>query len=143
MRSTALLLTITLLGSFAGCSGWKEPIPATLHNGAMFALPGKKGFFEVNVRGDAPAARGVRAKGVKNAIIVYFYQLDGTTPMSPAPTNVTVKVATGDAIPAVTLSTQSSDGGFVSSPGHFPAGFRGQLSATIDGEDVESPFLIR
>jgi len=108
----------------------------------MFALPDKKGFFEIKTEGGEPKAEGARAKKATNALLVYFYQPDGTTEISPAPTDVTVKIGTGSSSAAVVLAPQAK-GGFASAPGHFPSGFRGQLSAKINGEDVETTFVVR
>jgi hypothetical protein len=108
----------------------------------MIALPDKKGFFDVDTEASGNVAKGSRTKGGANSIVVHFYQPDGTTEMNPAPTDVTLKVGTGSDSPVVTLSPRPS-GGFASSPGAFPSGFRGQLNAKIGGEAVETPFMIR
>jgi hypothetical protein len=108
----------------------------------MFALPDQKGFFEIRTEGGVPKARGSRAQAASNSLVVYFYQPDGTTELRPAPTDVTVKVGTGSGSPVVLLTPQARTG-FASPPGHFPSGFRGQLNARINGETVESTFVVR
>jgi len=108
----------------------------------MVALPDKLGFFEIRTEGSVSKAKGSRAKSVTNSLLVYFYQPDGKTEISPAPTDVMVKVGTGAASSAVALAPQAR-GGFASSPGHFPSGFRGQLNAKINGEAVETIFVVR
>jgi hypothetical protein len=108
----------------------------------MFPLPGKKGFLEIKTDGGEPAGRGSRSKGATNSLIVYFYQSDGTTEISPAPTDVTVTVGTAAGSPAVALAPQAK-GGFISPPGHFPPAFRGQLTAKVGAEAVEATFVVR
>jgi len=108
----------------------------------MFPLPGHRGFFEIVTKGGEPKGRGSQAKATTNSLGVYFYQPDGTTEMSPAPTDVTVKVGTGSDTPVVTLTPQAN-ASFASAPGHFPHGFRGQLNAKINGEPVETTFVVR
>jgi hypothetical protein len=117
-------------------------MPAATHNGNVFELPGGKGFFEVGSAGTGAKSRGARATGSTNTISVFFYEPDGTTPLSPVPTEVAVKVGTTADSRTVALRPQSQ-GGFTSDPGQYPSGFRGILSAKIDGEAVEATFLIR
>jgi hypothetical protein len=74
--------------------------------------------------------------------VVHFYGPDGTTEMSPAPTDVTIRVGAGDSGLVVPLSPQAQ-GGFASAPGKFPTAFRGQLDAKIGGEPIEANFMIR
>jgi hypothetical protein len=110
----------------------------------MFALPQKMGFFEIRTVGDdsKAKARSSRAKATANSLVVYFYKADGTSEMSPAPTDVTLKVGTGAESPVVALAPQPK-GGFSSGSGHFPSAFRGQLTAKINGESVETAFVVR
>jgi hypothetical protein len=67
--------------------------------------------------------------------------------MSPAPTNVRVKLGVGADSPVVALEPQpktgDGGGGFASPPGYHPSGFRGQLNAAINGEVVEATFVVR
>jgi hypothetical protein len=82
-------------------------------------------------------------------VVAYFYQPDGTTEMSPAPTDVTVKAGTGDKSPVLSLSPDAktgdpkSAGRFASKPDSIREGFEGALKAKINGEPVEASFLIR
>jgi hypothetical protein len=108
----------------------------------MFTLPDHKGFFEISTQGGATKGRGARAKEEASSLVVHFYQPDGTTEISPAPTDVSVKVGIGAGSPVVALAPQTK-GGFASQPGHFPTSFRGQLTAKINGETVESVFVVR
>ena len=73
------------------------------------------------------AAGGDRRKQPTTRIVAYFYQPDGTTEMSP-PSDVKVKVGTGEQSPVHfrpgwALPKQS--GKYASEPGTFPDGFRG------------------
>jgi hypothetical protein len=110
----------------------------------MTAVPGGKGFAEVMV-GPATGAGGARkGQQLKSQIAAFFYQSDGTSEMSPAPTDVTVKVGTGASSPTLTLTPQPKDKGkFASEPADLPEGFRGQLEAKVDGQPVQVPFVIR
>jgi hypothetical protein len=114
----------------------------------MIALPGNRGYFEIRMQEGRKGARSALGKGANNSLVVYFYQPDGRTEMTPAPTEVSVKLGTGSNSQVIPLATQSGSGGaggnsFASLPGHFPSGFRGELSAKINGEDVATTFSIR
>jgi hypothetical protein len=144
MRYTVLALLFGLTASLAGCGSSSEVLPASSHQGKLFALPDRKGFFEIRTEGGTTTGRGSRSKAAANSLIVYFYQPDGTTEISPAPTDVTVTIGAGSTGPAVALAPQPK-GGFASPPGHFPfaSGFRGQLNAKINGETIETTFVVR
>lgn len=80
----------------------------------------------------------------KARILAYFYQPDGTTLMSPPPSDVRVQVGIDDKSPAVELSPQPKEAGlFASEPGMYPDGFRGQVEAKVNGEPVKVPFMFR
>jgi hypothetical protein len=137
-------MTLELFGLLPGCNGDLKERPTPSHNGAVIPLSGGQGFFEIRTEGLDLAERGSRAKTANSSIVVYFYQSDGTTAMNPAPTDVTVKVGTGASSPSVELLPQEKPAGqFKSAHGTFPSGFRGQLSAKINGEIVETPFILR
>jgi hypothetical protein len=142
MRFIAPTFTIALVLTCAGCGSNQQALPATAHNGSMVTLPGNKGYFEIGTEGGTKSTRGSRSKAVDNRIVVHFYQPDGTADMSPPPTEVMVKVGTAENGQVVALAPQGK-GGFASAPGRFPSGFRGVLTARVDGEAVEAPFLIR
>jgi hypothetical protein len=108
--------------------------------GAMVRLPGNRGF--VAIKTESPVAtRGVKTKNRAASIVAFFYQIDGVTPMTPAPTDVIFKLGVnGDATP-VALSPDSKDANrFASSPGPYSRGIQGTVHAKIDGEDVEESF---
>ncbi len=109
----------------------------------MNELPGNKGYFEIGAEGAPSGGRSSRAKQqVENRIVVHFYGTNGTTDMSPAPTDVTVKIGGGDSRSIIPLSAQTQ-GGFASAPGQFLSAFRGTLSTKIGDEPVEANFMIR
>ena len=107
----------------------------------MVALPGGRGFVEVMTEG--PADARASRKSHETRIIAYFYQQDGTTELSPSPTDVTVKVGTSATSPVVPLAASKPGQKFESKPGPYPAGFEGKLDAKVNGEPVEASFLFR
>lgn len=146
LRRFLLGLLLVPAGLLAGCGGGTSSggAPAAPHGGIMAEVPGGKGFAEVTV-GPADGAKGAkRGQQVQSQISAYFYQPDGTTEMSPAPTDVKVKVGTSASSPTVALTPQSKDKGkFASEALELPEGFRAQLEATINGEPVQVTFAIR
>lgn len=145
MRSRVWILPI-LLGiglTSTGCGGAQATKPTSQHTGLVTELPDKKGFFEIDTRtAGAPAGRRSRSKkGTPHPIVVHFYGPDGTTELTPAPSDVSIRVG-GEGSADVPLKPQSG-GGFATEPGDFPTAFRGQLKATIGGQTVEAPFMIR
>jgi hypothetical protein len=110
----------------------------------MFPLPDERGFVEIKTD-RAPASRGSRKAATTNArIMAYFYQSDGTTQMSPAPSEVKVKIGTDDKGPGVALAPRPEEAGlFASEPGPYPEGFRGRIEAKVNGDSVQVPFMFR
>jgi len=110
----------------------------------MVTVPGGKGYAELMI-GPAGGPKGARkGQQVKSEIAAFFYQPDGTSEMSPAPTDVTVKVGTGAASPTLNLTPQPNEKGkFASEPADLPEGFNGQLDAKVDGQPVQVSFAIR
>ncbi|MHB1562284.1 MAG: hypothetical protein ACYC61_32995, partial [Isosphaeraceae bacterium] len=115
------------------------------HKGQMTELPGGKGYFENRAKNDAaPAGRGGGRASKKAAdvpIVVHFHGPDGSTELSPAPTDVSVRIG-GESGQVIPLAAQAG-GGFASAPGRYPSAFRGTLNAKIDGQPVEAGFVIR
>jgi hypothetical protein len=109
----------------------------------MATVPGK-GYAELLIGPATGSGRTRKGQQVKSQIAAFFYQTDGTTEMSPAPTEVTVKVGIAANSPTFTLTPQPSDKGkFASEPADLPEGFRGQLDAKVDGQPVQVAFAIR
>jgi len=110
----------------------------------MAAMPGGKGYAELVVGAATSPGGAKKGQQVKSQIAAFFYQTDGTTEMSPAPTDVKVKVGTGTDSPTFTLTAQPNEKGkFASEPADLPEGFNGQLEATVDGQPVQVTFAIR
>ena len=109
----------------------------------MLTLPGSRGFAEVLI--DSGATDGGKSRTQsKTRIVAYFYQPDGTSELSPGPSDVKVKVGTAEKSPVLDLSPLPKESGmFASEPGTFPDGFRGELDAKLSGESVQIPFTIR
>jgi hypothetical protein len=113
----------------------------------MVALLGGRGYVEIKTESDA-SSRDSRGGGRKIQIVAFFYQMDGTTPISPTPTDVKVKVGNLADSPFVDLSSGAKGGDaapnrFASKPGPYPEGFEGRLDATVNGEPIQTPFLFR
>jgi len=128
----------------AGCGGSPKELPVakSAHGGNLVSLPGDRGFVEILV--ESGAAGGGRKAQVKPRIIAYFFQPDGTTEMSPGPTEVKVKVGTGEKSAVVDLSPQPKEAGkYASEPGTYPDGFNGQLDGKVNGEAVQVSFTLR
>jgi hypothetical protein len=145
-RSKVTILFALLL---AGCGSVGAPqlaLPSPSHGGTMVALPGAQGYVELKTESEDPP-RGGRTQERKSQIVAFFYQADGTSPLTPAPSDVIVKVGTGDKSPTVPLSPagQGSDSTnrFASKPGPYPDGFQGQLEAKLNGQPVQVTFLFR
>ncbi len=142
--------SLGLAASFAGCGGSSAPVPSAPHSGAMFPLPNNKGFFEIRTESGVKPGRGGRsrsAKVEKTPFFVFFYQADGSTEMTPPPTDVTVKIGSAEKNTPVSLTPQAknTEGAipFAAPAANYPDAFRGELSANISGETVVAPFSFR
>jgi len=130
-----------------GCDS-KAPLPEKQHLGALFPLPDGKGYFEIKTQAGA-AGRGGRAPRTKTTgkpFLVYFYQADGITAMSPAPSDVVIKLGSSEKNTTITLTPEPGESAgtvFSAPPGQYPEAFRGELSATINGQAVTAPFMFR
>jgi len=110
----------------------------------MAAMPGGKGYAELMVGQATGSGAAKKGQPVKSQIAAYFYQTDGTTEMSPAPTDVKVKVGTGANSPTFALTPLTDEKGKFASEGvDLPEGFQGQLDAKVNGEPVQVTFSIR
>ena len=147
MRRSAIKLLAAVLSAclLIGCGGESSPSQSAVsppHGGHMFAFPENRGFVEIKTD-RATSSRGGRAPP-QARILVYFYQPDGTTVMTPAPSDVKVRVGIDDKDSVVALAPQPSDAGsFASEPGAYTKGFRGQIETRVNGEPVMVPFIFR
>jgi hypothetical protein len=150
MRESVVVLFSVLLGSIAGCGDSKSAAPAKASpsGSTLVSLPGDRGCFEIKTEFE-PAPRGARGAGRSAKILASFYQADGTTPMSPLPTEVSVMVGSADSGKTIALSPigdtskSKSPLQFSSAAGDYPETLRGTLSATVNGEKLEAPFTAR
>ena len=138
MRPTLPIACLLLASGLAGCEKAPTVIPGAKHDGYMSALLDEKGYIEVRFEGASKG--GGRGKPEPRVLVAYFYGPDGATPMSPPPTEVTIKVGKAEPMP---LAPRESDGSFVSKAEDFPQGFRGILAAKLGGEPVETPVAVR
>jgi hypothetical protein len=97
-----ILPTCLLVG--CGGSPAELPVAKSAHGGHLVTLPGGKGYAEIIV--EAATAGGGRKAQVKPRIVAYFFQPDGTSELSPGPTEVKVKLGTGEKSPVVDLSPE-------------------------------------
>lgn len=111
------------------------------HGGYLITLPDGKGYAElVNKAASQPAG----ARRPSSTITVYFLQSDLKTPMSPAPTNVSLGIEGSAGTQNVALS-HADEATFSSKPGQYGGGqeLSGTLSATVGGTSITTPFMIR
>jgi hypothetical protein len=148
MRRSAIKLLAAVFPAclLIGCGGESSPSQSAVtppHGGHIFAFPENRGFVEIKTD-RATASRGSRAPATKARILAYFYQPDGTTAMTPAPSDVRVRLGTGDDGSVVALAPEPKEAGlFASEPGAYPEGFRGQIEAKVNGEPIKVQFLFR
>ena len=108
--------------------------------GAMTRLPGDRGLVAIKAE-LPPAGRGSKAKSRTATIVVSFFQVDGATPMTPAPTEVVLLLGAADKAKSVSLSPDPKEPHrFASAPGPYANGLQGTIHAKIDGEDVRESF---
>jgi hypothetical protein len=148
MRCALVGLLLCSACAFSGCGvgGAPQALPSAQHGGEIMALPGGKGFAELLIDRGQPAkgATGKLAKAAPTRLLAYFYQSDGSTALSPAPSDVKVHLGAADQGKDVTLAPQSAPAGqFASEPGEFPTELRGELNLTLGGEPVRAPFMFR
>lgn len=112
------------------------------HQGTAFALPNGSGLVEI-VNEPEPSDRG---KAASTAIVAYFLQPDGRTALSPAPTNVKVRLDVGkdsaanlDLKPEPKSGDPASAARFTTKTGPYALpDIRGELSATVGGSDFKA-----
>jgi hypothetical protein len=150
MRFAFLGLLCSSMLALCGCgapgSSSSTPGLAAKHGGNIISLPNGKGLAELLIdRGPAQkAVVGKAGKGGTARLIAYFYQPDGSAPLSPPPSDVKVHLGSADKGQDVKLTPQTSpEGQFASEPGQYPDELRGQLELSLGGQPVEVPFMFR
>jgi hypothetical protein len=81
-------------------------------------------------------------------IVAVFFNKDGSTPMSPAPTDVVFELEilrskTGQTKTVALEADPTAPNRFVSAAGSFPGGVAGKIRAKIDGQEIECSFSAR
>jgi hypothetical protein len=140
MPTIRLATVAVLCGMVLGCGG-SAPIATGIgpaHGGSVFTIPGGKGFVEL-----ATEAADLKATPPKRRLLIYFSRPDGS-PLPSPPTDVSVKLLSGDSPVTVALKPDPADPSkFLSEPGPFEDEGRGEVAATIDGGAVQIPFTRR
>ena len=138
----AFVLCSSLVLGGCGGSGNSSTatVPAPQHGGNVVTLPGGKGFAELTIdKSSTPAKVASQTR-----LLAYFYQPDGTGALTPAPSDVKVRLGSAETGKDVKLTAQSAPAGlFASEPGQFPEGLRGQLELTLGGEPLQAAFTFR
>jgi hypothetical protein len=141
-----LLIASSLFLGF-GCqsrSGPSSQVVVGPHHGVTIRLADDQGFAEI-VNEPEVGDRGSRQP---TAIVVYFLQTDGKTPLTPPPSDVRVEVDLGrrrsEKLPMKAEPKSADPAGtsrFVSKPGPFLLqDTRGLLFATLGGRQIELSF---
>ena len=152
-------LRVGMLGLAALCWGCDSPGPQLAvnvtvapHRGTMIRLPDDKGFVELV---NEPEVFD-RRKTEPTSIVAYYLQIDGRSPLDPAPAEVHFAIETGGGKGAhgkpgsgerILLSAGPKPDDpvgaarFASRPGPYDlAGIRGTLTAKIGGQEISSSF---
>lgn len=139
MNQTIRVGVSLILGAATGCGGASrlpDGGPPPPHQGNLVRLPGSKQYVEV-----VQKKAGSPTTPMTGEVSFYFLNEDGTTPISPAPTNGSLEVGKkkialkpeGDA-----LVTPSGPPLLARS-----AGVDGVLSVELDGKTVNVPLGLR
>ena len=113
----------------------------------MVRLPNDAGLVAIKTE-TADPSRAAKTKLRTSKIVAVFFENDGSTPMTPPPTEVvfeleSLRSKTAD-LKTVTLEADpTTPNRFVSAASSFPAGVAGKLRVKIDGQDLEESFSAR
>jgi hypothetical protein len=139
------------LGSIIGCGAdsgtHMAAVKASPVGGAMVRLPQNAGLVAIKTEA-ADSSRAVKSKLRASKIVAVFFENDGSTPMTPPPTEVVFMVEnyrskTPDFKTVTLESDPSTPNRFVSAPSSFPDGVGGKIRVKIDGQDLEESFSAR
>ena len=150
-NSIALWLLLFSLASFTGCGSdtgglADSPAPSPV-GGMVMRLP--KDVGTVAIKTETPAAsKGAKGKSRLSTIVAVFFKNDGSTPLSPPPTDVVFELellhSKTDKLKPVKLEADPSEPNrFVSEPGSFPGGVAGKIRLKLNGEELEESFSAR
>ena len=151
MRPTRLSLASLLLASVVGCGGQSgthvETVKPSPVGGAMVRLPRNAGLVAIKTEA-ADSSRAVKAKPRATKIVAVFFENDGSTPMTPPPTEVvfeleSLRSKTADLKTVSLEADPTTPNRFVSAASSFPGGIAGKLRVKIDGQDLEESFSAR
>jgi hypothetical protein len=113
------------------------------HGGTAYRLPGDSGFAELV---NEPEAADARAAS-KTALVVYFLEKDGKSPLSPPPADVGLELMVDRHWVKVPLTGQPKAGDdagaarFATAPGPYAlAETHGTLKATVAGQPATIEF---
>jgi hypothetical protein len=122
---------------------WCDTLGVYPHGGNIVELPDSHGYVELKTDRGASPKKGSNDKP-KSQIIAYFYQPDGSTVMSPAPTDCKLTLGAESSGTVINLTPRSKDAAeFASEPGNYPDELRGQIDLQIDGKPVHATFSFR
>ncbi len=150
-RPIRLGLVLLFLGPIIGCgaqSGTQvatdKPSPV---GGAMLRLPHDAGLVAIKTEPANPSQK-VKTKLRSEKIVAVFFENDGSTPMTPPPTEVVFEVESSRSKSVdqktVTLEADpTTPNRFVSAASSFPGGLEGRIRVKIDGRDLEESFSAR
>ena len=149
MRSMCFSLVLFSVGSLIGCgansgsqTGVVKPSPV---GGAMVRLPNDAGLVAIKTE-NAEASRAAKTKVRPTKIVAVFFQNDGSTPMTPPPTQVVFELESlrSNDLKTVTMEADpATPNRFVSVASTFPGGVAGKIRMKIDGQDLEESFSAR
>ncbi len=145
MHRAVFGLLIFPIGILFGCGGSapESKFTAPPHGGNIVELPDSQGFVELKTDRGTPPKKSSKEKP-KSRIIAYFYQSDGSTVMSPAPTEVKITLGAAGSGTIINLSGRSTESGeFASEPGDYPDELRGQIDLQLGGKPVQATFSFR
>ena len=113
----------------------------------MVRLPNDAGLVAIKTE-TADPSRAVKKKPQATKIVAVFFKNDGSTPMTPPPTEVvfeleSLRSKTADLKPVTLEADPTTPNRFVSAASSFPGGVAGKLRVKIDGQDLEESFSLR
>ena len=143
IRGAVCILGLAVL---AGCEGGAALAPQVVvgpHGGTAYRLPGERGFAELVNEPEVDDARVAPT----TALVVYFLQPDGKSPLTPAPSDVSARVMIERRLTTLPLKAEPKAGDptgsarFATILGPYQlADLHGTLTATAGGETATIAF---